>query len=184
MFCLTFWFNTETLKQTIQEKKAEQVECNAKIADIQANLADAKGYRDRQLKEAKEHMEKMKAKSEKSRKEWEKREKEAETLKLEIEGLKEGIEKAREEIAGVEQHVEELQQKVTFSNMFLSKLKLTPLSMQHVAAKRFGEHKIGRIQRDERAQGANQATKRFDRIEAFGNEEGHVTQRQAVEAKR
>lgn len=49
--------------------------CNTKIKEIEANLSDAKGYRDRQLKEAKVHMEKMKAKSEKSRKEWEKREK-------------------------------------------------------------------------------------------------------------
>lgn len=100
------------MKATILEKKEEQVVYNGKIADIQANLADAKGYRDRQLKEAKEHMEKMKTKSEKSHKEWEKREKEAETLKLEIEGLKEGVEKAREEIASVEQRIEELQQKV------------------------------------------------------------------------
>lgn len=66
---------SETLKATIAEKKEEQVACNTKIKDIEANLADAKGYRDRQLKEAKEHMSKMKTKSEKSRKEWENREK-------------------------------------------------------------------------------------------------------------
>lgn len=49
--------------------------CNTKIKEYEANLADAKGYRDRQLKEAKDHMQKMKEKSEKSRKEWEKHEK-------------------------------------------------------------------------------------------------------------
>lgn len=65
----------EKLKETIEEKKKEQEVCNTKIKDLEANLADAKGYRDRQLKEAKEHMQKMKEKSEKSRKEWEKHEK-------------------------------------------------------------------------------------------------------------
>lgn len=60
---------------TIKEKKEEQVACNTKIKDLEANLADAKGYRDRQLKEAKDNMQKMKAKADKSRKEWEKHEK-------------------------------------------------------------------------------------------------------------
>lgn len=63
------------MKATIKEKKEEQIVCKTKIKDIEANLADAKGYRDRQLKEAKDHMQKMKEKSDKSRKEWEKREK-------------------------------------------------------------------------------------------------------------
>lgn len=49
--------------------------CNTKIKELEANLADAKGYRDRQLKEAKDNMQKMQTQSEKSRKEWEKREK-------------------------------------------------------------------------------------------------------------
>lgn len=63
------------MKATIVEKKEEQVACQAKIKDLEANLSDAKGYRDRQLKEAKDHMQKMKLQSEKSRKEWEKHEK-------------------------------------------------------------------------------------------------------------
>lgn len=37
-------------------------------------MADAKGYRERQLKEAKDNMQKTKTKSEKSKKEWEARE--------------------------------------------------------------------------------------------------------------
>lgn len=61
------------MKATIAEKKEEEKACNIKIKDIELNLADAKGYRDRQLKEAKDNMQKMKEKSEKSRKEWEKR---------------------------------------------------------------------------------------------------------------
>lgn len=69
------FYHLETLKATIVEKKEEEIACNAKIKDFEANLADAKGYRDRQLKEAKENMQKMKEKSEKSRKEWDKHEK-------------------------------------------------------------------------------------------------------------
>lgn len=72
---LHFFCYLETLKTTIKEKKEEQVTCNAKIKELEANLADAKGYRDRQLKEAKDHMQKMKDKADKSRKEWEKHEK-------------------------------------------------------------------------------------------------------------
>lgn len=37
-------------------------------------MTDAKGYRERQLKEAKDNMQKTKTKSEKSKKEWEARE--------------------------------------------------------------------------------------------------------------
>lgn len=65
----------EQLKTTIVEKKEEQKVCTTKIKELEANLADAKGYRDRQLKEAEDNMKQMKAKSEKSRKEWEKHEK-------------------------------------------------------------------------------------------------------------
>lgn len=68
-------FRLETLKATIKEKKEEQVVFNAKIKELEANLKDSKGYRERQLKEAKDHMQKMKEKSDKSRKDWEKREK-------------------------------------------------------------------------------------------------------------
>lgn len=130
----------ESLKATIAEKKQEQIVCNTKIKDIETNLADAKGYRDRQLKEAKDNMQKMKEKSEKSRKEWQKREQvshwldsiysiktslfyinkpclvlwqEAETLKLEIEGLMESIEKAKEEVVASEAQIEEFQQRVS-----------------------------------------------------------------------
>lgn len=72
-FDLLTFLIIETLKATIAEKKEEEKACNIKIKDIELNLADAKGYRDRQLKEAKDNMQKMKEKSEKSRKEWEKR---------------------------------------------------------------------------------------------------------------
>lgn len=64
----------ENLKEIIEKSKEEQIELSRKIKDIEANLADAKGYRERQLKEAKENMQRLKTKSDKSRKEWQQRE--------------------------------------------------------------------------------------------------------------
>lgn len=48
--------------------------CSEKIKELEANLKDSKGYRERQLKEANDNMQKLKLKSEKSKKEWQKRE--------------------------------------------------------------------------------------------------------------
>lgn len=123
-----FSLPTETLKATIVEKKAEQETFRAKIKEYEHNLADSKGYRERQLKEAKDNMAKTKAMSEKSRKEWDKHEKDAEILKLEIEELTKTIAESKEEIDGCENNVKELQQKVSsflpFSLFSLLKTKL------------------------------------------------------------
>lgn len=110
---------TETLKTTIAEKKEEQVTFRAKIKDYEHNLADSKGYRERQLKEAKENMAKTKAQSDKSRKEWDKHEQDAEILKLEIEELHKSIDQAKEEIQECENKVQELQQKVFVQFYFI-----------------------------------------------------------------
>lgn len=75
-------------------------------------MADAKGYRERQLKEAKDHMNKMKAASEKSTENWKRREQEADTLQLEIEELKKSIENAKQEAATIEKKTETLKTKV------------------------------------------------------------------------
>lgn len=105
--------HTETLKATIVEKNAEQETFRAKIKEYEHNLADSKGYRERQLKEAKDNMTKTKALSDKSRKEWDKHEKDAEILKLEIEELTKTIAESKEEIDGCDNKVKELQQKVS-----------------------------------------------------------------------
>lgn len=101
------------MKATIVEKKAEQETFRAKIKEYEHNLSDSKGYRERQLKEAKDNMTKMKTQSDKSRKEWDKHEKDAEILKLEIEELTKTIAESKEEIDGCENKVTELQQKVS-----------------------------------------------------------------------
>lgn len=63
------------LQETIENAKKEQETCKTKIKEYEANLADAKGYRDRQLKEAKDNMQKLDAKAKKSKNEWQQREK-------------------------------------------------------------------------------------------------------------
>lgn len=109
------------MQETIENAKEEQKTCSAKIKDLEANLADAKGYRERQLKEAKDNMQKFKTKSDKSRNEWQKREQEAETLKLEIEGLKTSIDTTKEEVTTCEAKVEELTQRVIYAKIIFYK---------------------------------------------------------------
>lgn len=106
---------TEKLKEKIATAKEEQKTATAKIGLLEANLSDAKGYRERQLKEAKENMNKLKTKSEKSEQNWKRREQEAETLQLEIEELKKSIENAKQEAIAIEMKIETLQSKVMCS---------------------------------------------------------------------
>lgn len=85
---------------------------------MQVNLTDAKGYRERQLKEAKDNMQRTKEKSDQSRKNWKKHEQQAETLELEIKDLRKTIEDSREEAVGIETKITEIQQKVKKSKSF------------------------------------------------------------------
>lgn len=62
------------MQETIEKGKEEQKVCTEKIKEMEANLKDAKGYRERQLNEAKYNMQRLKSKSEKSKKEWKKHE--------------------------------------------------------------------------------------------------------------
>lgn len=62
------------MHETIKTEKEKQKVCTEKIKEMEANLKDASGYRERQLKEAKDNMQKLKSKSEKSKKEWKKHE--------------------------------------------------------------------------------------------------------------
>lgn len=96
----------ESLKQTIVESRQIQKTNQEKIKSIEAKLGDAKGYRDRELKEAQDNMKKMKQKSDASTKNWKKHEQEYETLKLEIEDLKNSIDQAKEQMAAMEEAME------------------------------------------------------------------------------
>lgn len=102
----------ESLKEASAKAKQDMQTATAKVDEIQANLADAVGYRDRQLKEAKENMNRLKQKSDQSQKNWKKHEQEAETLKLEIEELKKTLENSVQEAASIEEKIESLEQKV------------------------------------------------------------------------
>lgn len=130
MLCLTKDFEwgfftlsfpcTENLKEKIATAKEEQQAATTKIEQLESNLADAKGYRERQLKAAKDNMNKLKAASEKSTENWKKREQEADTLQLEIEELKKTIENAKTEAAAIEKKIEALQTKVRRRFYFVS----------------------------------------------------------------
>lgn len=107
------------MQEKIATAKEEQKTATAKITEVEAHLSDAKGYRERQLKEAKDNMNKAKAKSEKSQQNWKKREQEAEILKLEIEELKKSIENAKQEKIAIENKIETLQAKVRLRFFFI-----------------------------------------------------------------
>lgn len=103
---------SENLKEKIVQAKEVQQKASAKIKEVEANLADAKGYRDRQLKEAQDDMKKFKKASEESHKNWKKREQEAETLSLEIEDLKKTVQKAKDDAVKMDENIVAFQAKV------------------------------------------------------------------------
>lgn len=105
-------FFSENLKEKIVQAKEVQQKASAKIKEVEANLADAKGYRDRQLKEAQDDMKKFKKASEESHKNWKKREQEAETLSLEIEDLKKTVQKAKDDAVKMDEKIVAFQAKV------------------------------------------------------------------------
>lgn len=105
-------FFSENLKEKIVQAKEVQQKASAKIKEVEANLADAKGYRDRQLKEAQDDMKKFKKASEESHKNWKKREQEAETLSLEIEDLKKTVQKAKDDAVKMDENIVAFQAKV------------------------------------------------------------------------
>lgn len=112
-FVLFFYFAANLNEKIVAAKEVQQ-QSNAKIKDIQANLADAEGYRERQLKEATDNMNRLKKQSEKSQKEWKKREQDAETLNLEIDDLRKSIAKSKEDVVEIEENIAALQQKVGY----------------------------------------------------------------------
>ena len=64
----------ETMNACIVESKEIQTTSKRKIRDIEDKLKDAKGYRERELKEAMEAVKEAKKKSEQSQKKWKTRE--------------------------------------------------------------------------------------------------------------
>lgn len=87
----------KTLEQQAVDAREKQKTSQAKIKDIEAKLADAKGYRERELKSATNEVKAAKQRAEKSRANWKKREQEFETLQLEITELQKTIETAKQQ---------------------------------------------------------------------------------------
>ncbi|XP_058055070.1 structural maintenance of chromosomes protein 2 [Anopheles bellator] len=102
----------ETLQRTMVEARETQTQCNAKVKDLQAKLADGKGHRDRELKAAEDQMKQTKKRSEESRKNWKKHEQDFETLRLEIEELQKGIATAKEQAQRLEEQIGALQERL------------------------------------------------------------------------
>lgn len=79
-----------------------------KVKNIEEKLADAKGFRERELKKAAEEMKLAKIKSEQSRNNWKKHEQQFETLQLEIEELKKSIANSQQQLEDMLSTLEKL----------------------------------------------------------------------------
>lgn len=103
-----------TLKERIDTAREEHKRATDKIKEVQANLTDAKGYRERQLKGAEADVKRLKKKSEDSHKEWQKYEQRAETLTIEIETLQKTIETAKADLVKVKEKIQQLETEVWY----------------------------------------------------------------------
>uniref|UniRef100_A0A1A9ZV46 SMC hinge domain-containing protein n=1 Tax=Glossina pallidipes TaxID=7398 RepID=A0A1A9ZV46_GLOPL len=90
--------------------KAQNIQklSQTKIKDIESKLADAKGYRERELKKAAEAMQAAKQRAEKSRNNWKKHEQDHDTLCTEIESLQKDIVQAKEQRISLEGKIAKL----------------------------------------------------------------------------
>ncbi|XP_034106185.1 structural maintenance of chromosomes protein 2 [Drosophila albomicans] len=102
----------KTLEQQILDARDKQKASQAKVKDVEAKLADAKGYRERELKAANNEVKAAQQRADKSRANWKKREQEFETLQLEISELEKSIEAAKQQhqemVDNLEKYKEEL----------------------------------------------------------------------------
>lgn len=102
----------EKLTATIEECHNIQATNEAKVKDLTAKVADSKGHRERELKNAETELKKAKQKYEQSQKNWKKREQQYETMKLEIEELKKTIAESKEQAIQMQKNIEEFQAKI------------------------------------------------------------------------
>ncbi|XP_023306396.2 structural maintenance of chromosomes protein 2 [Lucilia cuprina] len=99
----------KTLDDELIRAKETQKASQAKAKEIESKLADAKGYRERELKSATETMKLAKAKAEKSSNNWKKHEQEYETLQLEIETLSKDITNSKTIKVALEEQIDNKQ---------------------------------------------------------------------------
>uniref|UniRef100_A0A1B0C4Z1 RecF/RecN/SMC N-terminal domain-containing protein n=1 Tax=Glossina palpalis gambiensis TaxID=67801 RepID=A0A1B0C4Z1_9MUSC len=98
----------KTLEDDLLKAQNNQKLSQTKIKDIESKLADAKGYRERELKKAGEAMKAAKQKAEKSRNNWKKHEQDHDTLCIEIDSLQKDITQAKEQRINLEDKIEKL----------------------------------------------------------------------------
>ncbi|XP_005176883.1 structural maintenance of chromosomes protein 2 [Musca domestica] len=100
----------KSLEEDLVKARETQKSSQAKAKDIEAKLADAKGFRERELKAASEAMKQAKIKAEKSSANWKKHEQGYETLQMEIEALQKDIASAKEQRATIEANIASLKE--------------------------------------------------------------------------
>ncbi|XP_013100606.2 structural maintenance of chromosomes protein 2 [Stomoxys calcitrans] len=100
----------KSLEEDLIQARETQKTSKAKAKDIEAKLADAKGFRERELKAATEDMKKAKIQAEKSSNNWKKHEQGYETLQMEIEALQKDIATAKEQRSSIESNIESLKE--------------------------------------------------------------------------
>ncbi|KAG8235121.1 hypothetical protein J437_LFUL014384, partial [Ladona fulva] len=99
---------TRELKSKVGECKKQEQEGKKKVAELEAKIADAKGTRERELKAAKQAMEKAKLSAEKSERDWTGKEQELETLRLETTELKSSVESGKTQIEELDERVKKM----------------------------------------------------------------------------
>ncbi|XP_062137203.1 structural maintenance of chromosomes protein 2 isoform X1 [Drosophila sulfurigaster albostrigata] len=102
----------KTLEQQILDARDKQKTSQAKVKDVEAKLADAKGYRERELKAANNEVKAAQQRADKSRANWKKREQEFETLQLEISELEKSIEAAKQQHQEMVDNLEKYKQEL------------------------------------------------------------------------
>ncbi|KAH8393307.1 hypothetical protein KR215_003892 [Drosophila sulfurigaster] len=102
----------KTLEQQILDARDKQKASQAKVKDVEAKLADAKGYRERELKAANNEVKAAQQRADKSRANWKKREQEFETLQLEISELEKSIEAAKQQHQEMVDNLEKYKQEL------------------------------------------------------------------------
>ncbi|KAG5681053.1 hypothetical protein PVAND_010519 [Polypedilum vanderplanki] len=106
----------KTLTTTIEECHNILATNEQKVKELTEKLKDAKGNRERDLKNAEADLKKAKQKHEQSQKNWKKREQQYETMKLEIEELKKTIAEGKEQVIQMQTKIEEFQRKIEETN--------------------------------------------------------------------
>lgn len=94
-----------TLEEDLLKAKEIQKISQEKAREIESKLADAKGFRERELKAATDAMKLAKIQAEKSSSCWKKHEQEYETLQLEIETLVKDINKSKTNQTALEEQI-------------------------------------------------------------------------------